>query len=220
MAGPWIKFYPSDWRADPALRMCSVAARGLWMEMLCVMHEANPRGSLVINGAPLSDRQLASIAGASPKETTSLLAELEAAGVFSRDNGVIYSRRMRRDDEKAERDKANGKAGGNPNLKGGVNPQDKAQKPEARDQKPEKKKDAADAPESGGGPPDADAEYFRRGREIKIAGSVLAQLKKAKNGSVPLARAALEHASTKHNPLEYIMRIVHGHDAEPTSPII
>ena len=46
---PWMKFYPADWRADPALRMCSLAARGLWMEMLSIMHEADPRGSLRTN---------------------------------------------------------------------------------------------------------------------------------------------------------------------------
>lgn len=134
MSAPWFKFYPSDWRADPALRMCSIGARGLWMEMLCVMHEAEPRGSLLVNGNPVSERQLAGLAGCSLKEVTGFIEELEAAGVFSRDNGAIYSRRMRRDDEKAERDKANGRNGGNPALKRGVNPQDKAQKPEARSQ--------------------------------------------------------------------------------------
>ncbi len=45
---------------------------------------------------------------------------------------------MVRDKAKAERDRNNGKGGGNPKLKGsdkeGVNPQDKAQIPEARDQ--------------------------------------------------------------------------------------
>ena len=30
---PWLKFYPSDWRADIALRVCSIAARGLYFEM-------------------------------------------------------------------------------------------------------------------------------------------------------------------------------------------
>lgn len=134
MSAPWFKFYPSDWRADPALRMCSIGARGLWMEMLCVMHEANPRGALMVNGNPVTERQLAGLTGCALKEVLSLLEELEAAGVFSRDNGVIFSRRMRRDDEKAERDKANGRSGGNPSLKRGVNPKDKAQKPEARDQ--------------------------------------------------------------------------------------
>jgi hypothetical protein len=137
---PWMKFYPADWRADPALRMCSLAARGLWMEMLCIMHEADPRGSLLINGNSISDRQLASLCGATLHTTVSLLTELEAAGVFSRtEDGTIFSRRMKRDDEKAERDKANGKAGGNPRLNAGVNPPDKAQRPEAIFQKREPK---------------------------------------------------------------------------------
>ena len=143
MSAPWMKFYPTDWRADPALRMCSVGARGLWMEMLCVMHEAVPRGSLLVNGRSVNARQLAGLAGCSVDDVISMLAELEDAGVFSReDDGTIFSRRMRRDDEKSERDKANGRKGGNPSLKtenDGVNPLhkggDKAQKPEARDQK-------------------------------------------------------------------------------------
>jgi hypothetical protein len=148
MSAPWLKFYPSDWRADPALRMCSLAARGLWMEMLCLMHEAVPRGSLLVNGQPVSDRQLAALCGVSVRDGVTCLAQLQAAGVFSLDdNRTIYSRRMRRDQEKAERDKANGKAGGNPTLKGGVNPPDKAQIPEARDQK--ENEDAAIAAPTG-----------------------------------------------------------------------
>ena len=135
MSSPWLKFFPTDWRADPALRMCSLAARGLWMEMLCVMHEAEPYGTLRVNGRAVTDRQLTALAGG---EVEALLAELEEAGVFSRESdGTIYSRRMQRDAEKAARDKANGKGGGNPSLKMGVNPPDKAQKPEARSQKEE-----------------------------------------------------------------------------------
>jgi hypothetical protein len=196
---PWLKFYPSDWRADPALRMCSLASRGLWMEMLCLMHEATLRGSLLINGQAVTDKQLASLCGVSSRDVTTCLEQLESAGVFSReDNGTIFSRRMRRDDEKAERDKANGKGGGNPILKGGVNPPDKAQILEARNQK--ERKDAAPtatAPE---------VELFRRGKEIlgPSSGGLIKNLIKAKKGSIPLARAAIETASTKHNPREYI----------------
>lgn len=143
MSSPWLKFYPSDWRADPALRMCSLAARGLWMEMLCLMHEAVPRGSLLVNGQPVNEKQLAALCGVSLRDVVACLAQLGEAGVFSReDNRTIYSRRMRRDEEKAERDKANGRGGGNPGLKGGVNPLvnggDKAQILDARDQKESK----------------------------------------------------------------------------------
>src|SRR5262245_49964278 len=95
---PWMKFYPADWRADPALRMCSLAARGLWMEMLSIMHEANPRGSLSVNGNAIGVKQLASLCGAPLRETAALLRELDAAGVFSRtQDGTIFSRRMKRD---------------------------------------------------------------------------------------------------------------------------
>ncbi len=147
MSAPWMKFYPTDWRADPSLRMCSLAARGLWMEMLCIMHEASPYGSMRVNGRPVTDRQLAALAGG---EIDALLVELEEAGVFSREeDGTIYSRRMQRDAEKASRDKANGRKGGNPDIKRGVNPPDKAQKPDARYQKEDVVSDETTSPEPG-----------------------------------------------------------------------
>ena len=99
-ARPWMKFFPADWRSDPALRMCSLASRGLWMEMLCVMHEASPRGYLVVNGKPMQERQIASLAGCAIDETRQYLDELRDAGVFSHDeHGTIYSRRMVREPE-------------------------------------------------------------------------------------------------------------------------
>ena len=141
MKQPWLKFFPSDWRADPMLRVCSLAARGLWIEMLCLMHEARPHGSLLVNARPVSAAQLANLVGATPAEVEGYLAELEEAGVFSRDDdGALDSRRMRRDAAKARADRDNGKAGGNPALKARVktvvNGGDKAQKPEARIDKP------------------------------------------------------------------------------------
>lgn len=116
-ARPWLKFYPSEWRGDPRLRMCSIAARGLWMEMLCVMHEADPRGFLVVNGAPLNERQVANLAGVSVDEATGLLSEMESAGVFSRDDrGTIYSRRMVRETRRSAEGREHGLKGGNPAL--------------------------------------------------------------------------------------------------------
>lgn len=144
---PWMKWYPADWRADPGLRMCGYAARGLWADMLALMHDAEPYGHLVVNGVAPSLQQIAAMLGGTTAEVGRLVAELDAAGVFSRTGtGTIYSRRMVRDKAKADADADNGKRGGNPRLKGkqnppdngGVNPQvvdgDKAQKPEARSQ--------------------------------------------------------------------------------------
>lgn len=131
-----MKFYPSDWRADEALRSCSIGARGLWVEMMALMHVAEPYGSLLVKGRRPDKKQLASLAGISEKDCVALLMELEGMAVFARDDdGTIYSRRMRRDAEKALVDKANGKRGGNPKITEGVNPpdkgEDKAQIPDA-----------------------------------------------------------------------------------------
>lgn len=145
MSDPWLKFYPTDWRSDPALRMCSMAARGLWIEMIALMHEAVPYGHLLVAGRSPTDAQLAVLVGAPSDQIPELLGELDAAGVFSRTReGVIYSRKMTRTAKKAAIARKNGKNGGNPSLskdrdnppsdnppdKGG----DKPQKPEARSQ--------------------------------------------------------------------------------------
>lgn len=105
---PWFKFYPSDWRAEPSLRAISMAARGLWIEMLCLMHEAEPRGHLLLNGRPVTDTQLAALAGVPVNTAQELLGELETAGTFSRTRaGVIYSRRMRSDTATSAKQRAN-----------------------------------------------------------------------------------------------------------------
>lgn len=97
---PAFQFYPADWRKDLALRTCSIGARGLWVELMATMHEGTPYGHLALDGEPLSDEEAASLAGIAVKEYTRLLAELERRKVFSRNEaGVIYSRRMVRDED-------------------------------------------------------------------------------------------------------------------------
>jgi hypothetical protein len=156
---PWGKWYWGDWRKDARLRRCSYAARGLWVDMLSLMGgECDPFGFLIMEGQALGPDDLAGLLGGSSREIEKMLAELEGKNVFSRvggdlpgdvtelvpdglPSGTILSRRMLRDKAKEEKDSTNGKNGGNPRLKanpnGGVNPGDKAQRLEARDQKPE-----------------------------------------------------------------------------------
>lgn len=103
-AHPWLKFYPRDWRGDQALRAVSIAARGLWIEMLCIMHEASPYGHLILGGRAVSNDILARVSGLGVDECGTLLAELENAGVLSRTRkGVIYSRRMVKDNSRSEK---------------------------------------------------------------------------------------------------------------------
>lgn len=128
----WSKFYWSDWTSDPKLKLCSLAAQGLWMQMLCLAAQNDPIGYLSVAGRPLGVTDLARLIGASETELGDCLGELERNGVFSRDRtGRIYSRRMVTDARKAAEYVKWGKQGGNPNLgKGsgkpqGVNPPDK-----------------------------------------------------------------------------------------------
>lgn len=97
---PAFQFYPGDWQRDLALRSCSLAARGLWIELMCLMHDGQPRGVLRVEFGPLEPQQIAKLVAADLGEVEPLLAELEAAGVFSCDSdGAIYSRRMVSDEE-------------------------------------------------------------------------------------------------------------------------
>jgi hypothetical protein len=138
---PWFKFWPSDWRGDEKLRVCSLAARGLWIECLALMHKAEPYGHLLVNGVPPTIQELGKLVTATAGETTRMLEELKNKGVCSvTEAGVIFSRRMVRDKAKEQKASENGKRGGNPmltngykpTLKGGVNSTDKLARTDAR----------------------------------------------------------------------------------------
>lgn len=117
MKRPSFQFYPSDWLRDTALRTCSVSARGLWMDMLCFMHEGNPYGVLKVGNKVILPANLAVMVGATLPEVEGWLDELESAGVFDRgDDGEIMSRRMIRDESLRNKRAAGGKLGGNPAL--------------------------------------------------------------------------------------------------------
>lgn len=122
--------------------MCSLAARGLWIEMLGLMHESEPYGHLLVCGKAPTDIQLAVLVGAPLERLSDYLGELESTGVFSRtQKGVIYSRRLTREAKRSQTARKNGKTGGNPTLNKQrvippsdnlvVKPPDKPQKPEA-----------------------------------------------------------------------------------------
>lgn len=109
---PWLKFYTGDWRQDGALRMASLSARGLWIEMLALMHEARPRGHLLIGTIKPDVEQLAALVSARASDVEAALGELLALGVYSvSEDGVIYSRRMVRDTQLSETRAQAGRAG-------------------------------------------------------------------------------------------------------------
>lgn len=82
-----------------------------------------------------------------------------------------------------------------------------------REQEGKGKEDAA--PSARVSVPD-DADLYRRGKEIlgTSSGGLIRQLLKVKGGNIAIARAALEVASTKHNPREYIAGCIRGDPAK------
>ncbi len=113
MKRPSFQFYPGDWLRDIGLRACSLGARGLWMDMLSFMHQANPYGHLLLPSGgedggrdilkPILPAILARMVGGTTDEVEGLLSELEEAEVLSRTTeGVIFSRRMVLDEKVRE----------------------------------------------------------------------------------------------------------------------
>jgi len=131
MKRPSFQFYPSDWLRDTALRSCSTGARGLWMDMICFMHEGSPYGHLKVGDKVILSFNLSRMVGETLDVVEGWLEELSTAGVYeTTDEGVIYSKRMIRDENLRQIRAAGGSKGGNPALmdKGKVNLEDK-QKP-------------------------------------------------------------------------------------------
>lgn len=154
---PWMKWFPSDWRGDAKVRACSPLARYVWLEMLGLMHEAEPYGHLVSGGRAMDYATLSRLIAVDVGTVKRAVKELEAHSVFSRtDSGVIFSRRMLRDKNRSEKAKEIGARGGNPILinqgdkPGGDNPphngRDKPHIPDTRSQNIEYEKGSTGPP--------------------------------------------------------------------------
>ncbi len=136
---PWFKFFRGDWRSDPGLRLCSAAARGVWIEVICLLYDGNPCGTLTsTKGEPLTPEQVARSCSLMTDEVVAGLAELEANDVFARafakanslanapfcqsvldengaerllPDGVIFSRKIVRDAQLSEKRSSAGRQG-------------------------------------------------------------------------------------------------------------
>ena len=121
MKNTTIKIDARDWTGDPRIRMVSLAARGLWLECLCLMRTAPRTGYLETSrGVPVPDGSLARIAGVPEEELPAIMRELSDAGIpaVEEQTGVWYCRRMVEESGKAGKcSEAGRRGGGNPALK-------------------------------------------------------------------------------------------------------
>jgi hypothetical protein len=108
---PHIQFYTGDWLKDPRLSLCQPASRGVWIDLICAMHELDRSGEL--RG---TSEELARLARCSTIELVQALTDLQnkrAADVIQRnDHWVIANRRMKREAFTREKRAQAGSKGG------------------------------------------------------------------------------------------------------------
>jgi len=92
---------------DPALAICSAGARGVWMDVLCLMFESPRRGYLITNGRPWTLEQVAVALRGDWQENLVYLKELVHNGVMKRaprepkcplKSEAFYSKRLLEDE--------------------------------------------------------------------------------------------------------------------------
>jgi hypothetical protein len=144
MAQRFIRFYGSAWRSDVGLRLCSEATRGIWIDMISIMIEAEPHGYLMVPGKAgkaATAADVAALCNSRLKIVESAINELKDRGVCSiTEDGVIYCRRLIKDKEKQEQQSQFGKGGGNPSIIRGTVPKEQRTRPFSRSDNPAKTK--------------------------------------------------------------------------------
>lgn len=106
-----------DWKADPRIRLLTLALRGLYAELAAWAMDSGKRGYLVANGAALGWVELARLAGASVEEVRDGIEGLRAAGLveLARD-GTFFLPAIVRAAAKSEKMRINALAGVQANL--------------------------------------------------------------------------------------------------------
>ena len=119
---PAIQFYTGDWLKDEGVNLSSLAAQGLWINMLCYMNASPVRGTLAkANGDPMKCEDLAHLVRLTKQKCQELLDELVKNNVPSvdmvGDDPMYKSRRMVADEAMRQRCAEGGrKGGGNPQF--------------------------------------------------------------------------------------------------------
>jgi len=111
---PALQFYTGDWRKDPCVQALDHEHKGVWIDLLCILNETEDRGRLVLpSGTPMPDRAIARNLGIDEAKWKQIRSTLLALGVASEDeDGVLYNRRIVRDEAVREARRRSGALGG------------------------------------------------------------------------------------------------------------
>lgn len=138
---PAIQFYPGDWRKDPGVQALDYEHRGVWFEMLLLMHESDQRGKLLLNGKAMPDEALARFLGLDLQKIKKIKSTLVDYGVASIDpeSGTLYCRRMVGDEKLRQKRAKGGEKGAKHGYKGGRPPKNPSKTPSTKEEGVSKK---------------------------------------------------------------------------------
>jgi hypothetical protein len=124
---PAFLFFTGDWMKDPNLSKCSAATRGIWMDLLCAMHENGRTG--IITGTIKELAQMCRCSEQEMRYTIVTLQSNEVAEIRKRNapshKVTVVNRRMNREHKVREatklraqkhRAKSHRNAGGNADV--------------------------------------------------------------------------------------------------------
>lgn len=113
-----FSFYPVDWMSDSRLRLCSAGARGLWIDIMCLMFLSSERGYLLIDDTVLDEKMLRKTLGYDAQEFDVFFTELIKYKIIKKDEKNRYfCKTMVNAQQLSEKRSTSGKLGGNPNLR-------------------------------------------------------------------------------------------------------
>jgi len=94
-----MKFNPNDWWQEPGLRAASLATRGAWIDICCLMWKSPRRGMLIMPGGCPPDAQLMQrLLGCTAGEWQVAEQELLTLGIADKSpEGILICRRMVRE---------------------------------------------------------------------------------------------------------------------------
>lgn len=95
---PSFQFYPADWLKDPKLQLCKRATKGMWIDIICYLHESDTRGKISATA-----EEWCRLIGCTLEDFNDFLSENKSKKFanISESNGVVTvkNRRMCRDEK-------------------------------------------------------------------------------------------------------------------------
>lgn len=114
---PAFQFYPADWLNDIKLQSCNMAAQGILIGMMCLMHQSDRYGYLMINGLKPNDKTIIKLLRTHHRTFIRGVNQLLLSGALKKTmDGIYYCKRMVKDHTLRTIRRDAGRKGGNPVL--------------------------------------------------------------------------------------------------------